>query len=72
MKRFAYINVQCRTDAGEVGTFLTDGKGKGDRRPISPVCDSLHDLWPWMRANGWTLDERDGGTFTPWRVSQTN
>lgn len=49
----AYVCVQCRTDAGQVGTFLSSGKEVGGWVAISPVFDSLVELYPWMRANGW-------------------
>lgn len=56
---------------GKKGTFIADDAG-----PISPIFDGLYELYPWMRANGWYMDEHgttpngDAGTFYPWRVAK--
>jgi hypothetical protein len=59
------VNVQC-TDrlSGKTGTFLADTEHSAQ----SPVFSSLAELFPWMRANGFKLDEYVNGTFVPWRV----
>jgi hypothetical protein len=59
------INVQC-TDAisGETGTFLADAH----HHALSPIFSSLAYLFPWMRDNGWKMDEYVDGQFIPWRA----
>lgn len=44
--------IQCRADNGKVGSFLITG---ADRR-VSPVFDSLTELYTWARENGWKSD----------------
>ena len=67
-----FMSVQCATkETGEVGDFIHDGTGK----TVSPVFTTLSLLFPWMKQNGWKLDEyvKDGNgapVFKPWRVSQ--
>lgn len=61
------IAVQCTAACGTVGTFLfTEKDEQGRRVPISPVFDSLAELYPWMRANGW--ESVPGGIWTARRV----
>ena len=42
------IKVQCKDEEGTTATFI-----ECNGRRVSPPFDSLADLYPWMRANGW-------------------
>lgn len=47
---------------GNTGAFIIEpGSPPGAYRALSPVFDSLAELYPWMRQNNWILI--DG---TPW------
>lgn len=61
------IAVRCTEAKTEtVGTFIHHG----DRVAVSPIFDGLYQLLPWMKENGYFLDEYPGGNFDPWRVSK--
>lgn len=66
------ISVQCTdTTTGETGDFIA-GFENGRRIALSPIFQSLAELYPWMHKNGWKSDEYISlGTetkFVPWRV----
>lgn len=42
----------------------------GGNPPVSPLFDSLAELYPWMRENGWVSDEYVDGVQYPWRVKK--
>ncbi len=65
-KIYAQSAVQCTAPCGKVGTFLRDDA----KQPLSPIFDGLYALYPWMKANGWAMDEHDRDGFHPWRVSK--
>lgn len=70
MKEYAFINVQCRTDEGELGVFLTRQGGAIDRKPISPVFKSLHEFFPWAHEQGWQLSCYPDGVYSPWLMAR--
>jgi hypothetical protein len=50
----AYLAVQCRDDTGRVGDFLfTPSEGSHKRKAVTPIYNSLCDLYPWLEAKGW-------------------
>lgn len=55
--------VQCRDSwSGKTGDFVfesSDGS-RELRKTISPVFDSLAQLFPWMRENGFERDNSNG------------
>ena len=64
------ICVQCRArDQGD-GTFIAQRHSKTEAGwiPVSPVFDGLAELFPWMKKNGWIMEEHVGDKFIPWRV----
>lgn len=62
------VCVQCVDKvSGETGTFL----GDTEHHALSPLFDSLAGLLPWMRDNGWAMDEHVEGNFVPWRAVKT-
>ena len=70
-----YIQAQCSFDPANTalkGTFIRD---KNTGEILSPVFDSLAGLFPWMRYNGWKLDEYNNSDslegYHPWRVTKT-
>lgn len=53
--RFARLCVCCTDEiTGEIGDFLAVAEGKG-HRAISPVFDSLVELYEWCGMNGWVM-----------------
>ena len=63
MRFFKYV--QCRDNvSGKTGTFIGDSDGNA----VSPVMDSLAELFPWMQANGF-VSTTDG---LPWEVIKAN
>lgn len=64
-----HMSVQCNTIDGATGDFIHDDENP--TVPLSPVFDSLAKLFPWIRENGWKLEEyRDNNysKFEPWRI----
>lgn len=65
-KKFARYCVQCKDSNGVLGDFVfeeIDGKWVA----ISPIFQSLQDLFIWMKLNHWetyNYDE-DGNSYTP-------
>ena len=57
------LYVQCKTKDGITGDFIA----LDDKIPVSPVFESLIGIFPWMRANGWSLTNKSG-----WEVSKTS
>ena len=57
--------VQCYHN-GERGCFIHDI----DDNLISPMFADIYNLYNWMNANGWKIDEYKDGEFIPWRVSR--
>lgn len=61
------IAVRCtEAKTKTVGTFIHNG----DHIAISPIFDGLWQLFPWMKENGYSVDEYLGGQFVPWRVTK--
>jgi hypothetical protein len=60
------INVRCTEASGQDGTFISQ---VGSNKAISPLCDGLYELYPWMAKNGWkSSDYNAKGELTPWRA----
>jgi hypothetical protein len=49
---------------GRYRSYVADSNGE----PVSPLFPSLAEVFPWMTANGYKLDEGSGEQFVPWRV----
>lgn len=60
----------------QYGTIVVCGKNGKDyimvgSDIVSPLFNSLAELLPWMKNNGWNWAEYDesGNNYIPWRVS---
>jgi hypothetical protein len=49
----AALAIQCHESKGKLGSFLFDPTWLPVRKAVSPVFDSLVDLYDWCRVNDW-------------------
>jgi hypothetical protein len=68
-----FVAVQCREPKSEtVATFLYETQHTGQSpalgKSLLPLFDSLWELLPWMRGNGYRLLPMGGGE--PWQAER--
>lgn len=51
-QEIGYLCIQCKAPDGKVGTFISSSVSM-PWIPVSPVFNSLADLFPWLKTNGW-------------------
>lgn len=51
--QIADMAIHCTASTGETGCFLFSGDSVREQPPVSPVFNSLVELFAWCQNNGW-------------------